>query len=76
MRTLVLAVCLAPGLALVLAWVLALARALALVVRWEFPLDQAPEQDSQAEGRARRPGGACAHQRFDFFYSPRAPPDE
>ena len=59
-RTLVLDAGLAPGLALVLAWVLALARALALVVRWEFPLDQAPEQDSQAEGRARRPGGACA----------------
>ena len=75
-RTLVLDLCLAPGLALVLAWVLALARALALVVRWEFPLDQAPEQDSQAEGRTRRPGGACAKQRFDFFYSPRAPPDE
>ena len=65
-RTLVLDVGLAPGPALVLALVLArlLARVLAL------------EMDLQAQGRARRSGGACAQQVVELVPPSRAPLDE
>ena len=65
-RTLVLDVGLAPGPALVLALVLArlLARVLAL------------EVDPQAQGRTRRPGGACAQQVVELVPPSRAPLDE
>ena len=65
-RTLVLDVGLAPGPALVLAVVLArlLARVLAL------------EVDPQAQGRPRRPGGACAQQVVELVPPSRAPLDE
>ena len=61
-RTLVLDVGFAPGPALVLARLLA--RVLAL------------EMDLQAQGRARRPGGACAQQVVELVPPSRAPLDE